>query len=116
MHGYYRSRSWIHGAYAILWGCNASIGGGSCAPPGKAVMTVHSNKIYRESGRACPFSSGCDIACGMSYTNASMLSIADFEAKCGLGTGASVHPVPSGDEIVKWSRTLLWDSVAPTAP
>ena len=97
----------IHGAYAILWGCNASIGGGSCAPPGKAVMAVRGNKIYRESGRDCPFSSGCDIACGMASTNASMLSIADFEAKCGLGGGASVHPTPSSSKIEEWSRALL---------
>eukprot|EP01052_Picozoa_sp_SAG31_P083321 SAG31_NODE_43463_length_267_cov_0.613095_1_plen_62_part_10 len=46
--------SWIHGAYAILWGCNSSYGGGRCAPPGKAVMNVHDNKIYREAGRVCP--------------------------------------------------------------
>jgi|EP01046_Picozoa_sp_COSAG06_P044759 hypothetical protein len=94
-------------AYAILWGCNASIGGSRCAPPGKAVMGVHGNRIYRESGRACPFSSGCDIACGMDYNNASMLSMADFQAKCGLGGGASVHPVPGSSEIAEWSRALL---------
>lgn len=99
--------SWIHGAYAILWGCNASIGGGRCAPAGKGVMEVHGNKLYRESGRACPFSSGCDIACGMDYNNASMLSATDFEAKCGLGGGASVHPVPTSAEIAEWVRELL---------
>ena len=70
-------------------------------------MEVHGNKLYRESGRACPFSSGCDIACGMDYNNASMLSIADFEAKCGLGGGASVHPVPTSAEIAEWVRELL---------
>ena len=105
--------SWAHGAYAILWGCNASIGGGSCAPPGKAVMGVYGNQIYRESGRSCPFSSGCDVACGMGSSNASMLSMADFQAKCGLGDGAAVHPVPSATEIAAWSRELL---AIPTLP
>ena len=90
-----------------MWGCNASIGGGSCAPPGKAVMGVYGNQIYRESGRSCPFSSGCDVACGMDSSNASMLSMADFQAKCGLGDGAAVHPVPSATEIAAWSRELL---------
>jgi glutaminase len=70
-------------------------------------MQVRGNRVYREGGRACPFSSGCDIACGMDYTNASMLSTADFEAKCGLGGGASVHAVPGSAEIAAWSRALL---------
>jgi hypothetical protein len=63
-------------------------------------MKVHGNQLYRESGRPCPFSSGCDIACGMHAT-------ADFEAKCGLGGGASVHPVPTSTEIAEWARDLL---------
>lgn len=102
-----RVKLYARRAYAILWGCNASIGDGSCAPQGKAVMTVYGNQIYRESGRTCPFSSGCDIACGMDSDNASMLSMMDFQAKCGLGGGAAVHPVPNSTEIAAWSRELL---------
>jgi hypothetical protein len=75
-------------------------------------MTVWGNRLYRETGRECPFRSGCDIACGMGpYDNASMLSIADFQRKCGLGEGASVHPVPSSTEIAAWVRELL--SISP---
>ena len=66
----------------------------------------------RERGRACPFASGCDIACGMSPTNESMLSIAEFQARCGLGTGASVHPLPRSAEIVQWAREALAPSPA----
>jgi len=97
--------SWISGAYAILWGCNASLPG--CAPPGKQVMEVQGNTIYREPGRPCGFESGCDVACGMGSSNTSMLSIADFESKCGRAVGAAVRPVPSAQEIEEWSRELL---------
>ena len=70
-------------------------------------MTVYGNQIYRESDRTCPFSSGCDIACGMDSNNASMLSMTDFQTKCGLGGGGAVHPVPTSAEIAAWSRELL---------
>merc|ERR1711920_427162 len=95
----------ISGASAILWGCNASLPG--CAPPGRAVMTLGENQIYQESGRKCPYSSGCDVACGMSYNNVSMLSFSDFEKRCNNGAGSSVHPVPSSGEMEEWSRELL---------
>ena len=36
-----------------------------------------------------------------------VLSIADFQNKCGLGLGATVQPVPSGEEMEEWSRELL---------
>ena len=107
--------SWVHGAYAILWGCNASLP--ACAPSGKAVMRVEENTVYRELGRTCPFSSGCDVACGMGSGNETMLSLAAFQHKCGLGGGASIEPLPSTSEIEQWSRELLFaDTAARVAP
>ena len=97
--------SWIHGAYGILWGCNASLPG--CAPDGHAVMEMHSNQIYQEPDRPCPFPSGCDIACGEGSSNQSMMSIASFQAKCKRGVGSVILPLPADAEIVQWSRDLL---------
>ena len=57
-----------------------------------------------EAGRKCPSKSGCDIACGEGNV---LLSIADFQKKCGRGMGATVQPVPSGEEMEEWSRELL---------
>ena len=97
--------SWVNGAYAILWGCNASVAG--CAPHGHAVMQMHGNKIYQESGRRCPFSSGCDVSCGMDAANSSMLSLKDFQAKCNRGLGSEILPLPTDMETATWCRDLL---------
>ena len=106
--------SWVNGAYAILWGCNASLDGHGeqCAPPGKAVMQLHDNAVYRED-RPCRFESGCDIACGMEQTNTSMLSVRDFQRKCGRAVGTTVNPVPSAAEIERMSRALLFPTSDP---
>jgi hypothetical protein len=70
-------------------------------------MFLGQNQIYRELNRECPFTSGCDISCGMDATNSSMLSIADFQRKCGLGMGTTVHPVPTATELEGMARDLL---------
>ena len=96
----------MHGAYAILWGCNASLPG--CAPPGRAVMGTGGNTIYQEPGRPCTALSGCDVACGMGGGNSTMLSIADFERLCGGAQGTTdVRPVPPPAELEAMARAVL---------
>lgn len=97
--------SWIHGAYAILWGCNGSLPG--CAPPGRAIMSTSGNRVFRESNRSCPSDSGCDVACGMG-DNVTLLSMVDFESRCGENAERStVHPIPSAAEIDLMARRVL---------
>jgi hypothetical protein len=98
--------SWVHGAYAILWGCNASLPG--CAPRGRAVMGMGGNTVYQESGRVCTAQSGCDVACGMGGSNNTMLSIADFQRLCGRDHGTTVvHAVPPPATLEAMARAVL---------
>jgi hypothetical protein len=105
--------SWVHGAFAILWGCNASLPAPlRCAPGGKAVMALGGNRVYREANRTgCPFKGGCDVACGMEATDASMLSVAGFQRQCGVEAGFpadEVHDaVPAAAQLGEWARELL---------
>eukprot|EP00928_Gymnodinium_smaydae_P079445 TRINITY_DN63377_c0_g1_i1.p1 TRINITY_DN63377_c0_g1~~TRINITY_DN63377_c0_g1_i1.p1 ORF type:complete len:299 (+),score=21.71 TRINITY_DN63377_c0_g1_i1:39-899(+) len=96
--------SWIHGAFAILWGCNASLP--HCAPNGKAAMEVSGNKLYRETERTCEISTGCDIACGMGSDAGTLMSLIDFKTHCGYDA-ASIFPMPSTGDMLAWSRELL---------
>ena len=97
--------SWLNGASVILWGCNSTAK--QCHPPGAAMMSTFNNTVYREAARRCAFKSGCDVACGMGDSNQSMLSIAEFQRKCGQGMGSTVQPMPTAAAIVDWSGRLL---------
>merc|ERR1712037_959413 len=97
--------SWLNGAAVILWGCNSTAD--QCHPPGAAMMKTYNNTVYQEAKRRCEFESGCDVACGMGNGNRTMLSIAEFQRKCGEGRGSEVKSMPSTATIIDWSRRLL---------
>jgi len=107
--------SWLHGAYAILWGCNKTQP--QCHPQGNyAVMETHGNTVYRESyaQRPCAFGAAnrsCDVACGGGSSAENMMSVEEFSAKCQGGSkhqpSKVVKKVPSAGQIERWACELL---------
>eukprot|EP00035_Acanthoeca_spectabilis_P001138 m.78071 g.78071 ORF g.78071 m.78071 type:complete len:74 (+) comp10654_c0_seq1:515-736(+) len=70
-------------------------------------MEVSGNTLYREPGRTCGSTSGCDVACGMGNGPETLLSAAEFQQRCGQPVATTVRSVPSPEELEKMARSVL---------
>eukprot|EP01062_Namystynia_karyoxenos_P040534 TRINITY_DN29548_c0_g1_i1.p1 TRINITY_DN29548_c0_g1~~TRINITY_DN29548_c0_g1_i1.p1 ORF type:complete len:911 (+),score=184.09 TRINITY_DN29548_c0_g1_i1:73-2733(+) len=98
---------WSRGAFALLWGCDASgaYNGTGCAPPGRATMRVLNNRVYSEPNAT---SSG-DILCGRpGAPGSTVLPLAAAELACGPAVaGNTLQTRPDSATLLRWVQDTL---------